>query len=60
MSIEVTGMTNNKDNGYWQVTKITDLNNIKVKVPTGGGAPVPVALSGQVAAQGSVSAGCSQ
>jgi hypothetical protein len=60
MSMAVTGMTNNKDNGVFQVTKITDLTDIKVKVPTGGGDPVPVALSGQTTAQAGVSTGCVQ
>lgn len=60
MSIAITGMTNNNDNGVFQVTKITDLTDIKVKVPTAAGDPVPVALSGQTGAQAGVSTGCVQ
>jgi len=60
MSMAITGMTNNNDNGVFQVTKITDLTDIKVKVPTAAGDPVPVALSGQTGAQAGVSTGCVQ
>jgi len=62
MSIAVAGVTNNKDNGVWQVSKITDATDIKVKVLQGRlGDVTPVQLPNTGADSiATVSTGCVQ
>ena len=61
MSIAVTGVTNNKDNGVFQVSKITNSTNIKVKVLQVNGDVTPVQLPAPGAnAYATVSTGCAQ
>ena len=61
MSIAVTGVTNNKDNGVFQVSKITNSTNIKVKVLQVNGDVTPVQLPAPGAnAYATVNTGCAQ
>ena len=56
LSISVVGMSNNADNGVWQVTRIVSSSQIKAKAPNPG---LPVTLTSQKGAA-SFSTGCAQ
>ncbi len=62
MSLSAVGAANNLDNGTFQVTRIVNTGQIKVKVPTGRGGDITPVTLGPGSTHGTItfSTGCSQ